>query len=69
MRPAVAASWSQLEELVQLPSVVYVEPTATYTLMNDRARDLVGATPLSVAGWLAPLQQRPDRCRTDYWLG
>jgi subtilisin family serine protease len=45
-----------LESLSQLPNVVYIEPAVTYSLMNDRARDLVGAAPLSVAGWLSSLQ-------------
>ncbi len=48
---------SRLEELSQIPAVVYVEPATTYSTMNDRARDLVGATPLSVDGWLSSLQQ------------
>ena len=34
-----------------------MEPATTYSPMNDRARDLVGATPLGVNGWLSPWQQ------------
>lgn len=42
-----------LEELAGLPSVVYIEPSTTYNLTNDRARDLVAATPLGVEGFLS----------------
>ncbi len=44
----------RLEDLAQLPEVVYIEPVRTYSLLNDRARDIVGATPLEALGWLAP---------------
>jgi len=48
---------AHLEDLSQLPDVVYIEPVTSYESMNDRARDLVAATPLGVTGWLSPLQQ------------
>ena len=48
---------AHLEDLSQLPDVVYIEPATSYESMNDRARDLVAATPLGVTGWLSPLQQ------------
>ncbi len=50
-------SQAHLADLSQLPDVVYIEPATSYESMNDRARDLVAATPLGVTGWLSPLQQ------------
>ncbi len=52
----VQLSQAHLEDLSQLSEVVYIEPTTSYSLMNDRACDLVAATPLGVTGWLSPLQ-------------
>ena len=53
----VQLSQAHLEDLSQLSEVVYIEPATSYSLMNDRACDLVAATPLGVTGWLSPLQQ------------
>jgi hypothetical protein len=50
-------SRAHLQDLSQISGVVYIEPATSYRVMNDRARDLVAATPLSVSGWLSPLQQ------------
>lgn len=47
-------SGARLGELAKMPAVVYIEPVQSYRLMNDRARDLVAATPLGVDGWLSP---------------
>lgn len=41
-----------LESLTGLPTVVYVEPVQPDRFLNDRVSDLVGATPLRVAGFL-----------------
>jgi len=48
---------TSLGSISQLPAVVYIEPAESYRLMNDRARDLVAATPLGADGWLSPSQQ------------
>ncbi len=48
---------TDLAKISQLPAVVYIEPAESYRLLNDRARDLVAATPLGADGWLSPSQQ------------
>ncbi|NPV28802.1 MAG: S8 family serine peptidase [Firmicutes bacterium] len=42
----------RLLDLAGRPDVVFIEPASSYRFLNDRARDLVGAAPLGVSGFL-----------------